>query len=77
MTTSTNDPGGWSRRSFLTSTMASTMTATLLDRARGDVAAEQAAVANTNTPVSVKLRINGRDHRLALDSRTTLLDTLR
>jgi xanthine dehydrogenase YagT iron-sulfur-binding subunit len=28
-------------------------------------------------PVTVELRINGRDHTLALDPRTTLLDTLR
>jgi xanthine dehydrogenase YagT iron-sulfur-binding subunit len=53
------------------------MTATLLDHAHGDVAAAPVAVTDINTPLSVKLRINGRDHRLALDARTTLLDALR
>ena len=29
------------------------------------------------TPIPVSLRVNGRDHVLALDPRTTLLDALR
>jgi xanthine dehydrogenase YagT iron-sulfur-binding subunit len=53
------------------------MTVTLPDHARGEVAAERAAATDINTPLSVKLRINGRDYRLALDARTTLLDALR
>ena len=31
----------------------------------------------TQTALPLTLRVNGRDHRLALDSRTTLLDALR
>lgn len=73
MTTSPNRPGGWSRRSFLRTTAASTMTVTLLDRARGDVAPTGEAKADARMPVNVKLRINGRNHRLTLDGRTTLL----
>ncbi len=32
---------------------------------------------DTITPLSLTLRVNGRDHSLALDPRTTLLDALR
>jgi xanthine dehydrogenase YagT iron-sulfur-binding subunit len=52
------------------------MTVTLLDRARGDVAPTGEAKAD-RMPVNMKLRINGREHRLTLDGRTTLLDALR
>ena len=62
MTSSTKDTAGWSRRSFLASTVASTMTVTLLDRARGET------ISNAENPqdavLNVKLRVNGRDHRL-------------
>ena len=75
MTSSTNDTG-WSRRSFLTSTVASTMTMTLLDRARGEPV-PQAETPDSDALLNIKLRINSRDHRLALDGRTTLLDALR
>jgi len=77
MTSSTHDDAGWSRRSFLTSTVASTMTVTLLDRARGEPAPQAETPANSDALLNIKLRINGRDHRLALDDRTTLLDALR
>jgi xanthine dehydrogenase YagT iron-sulfur-binding subunit len=50
---------------------------TLLDRARGDVAPAGEVKADARMPVNMKLRINGRDHRLTLDGRTTLLDALR
>jgi len=53
------------------------MTVTLLDRARGDVAPAGEAKADARMPVNMKLRINGREHRLTLDGRTTLLDALR
>ncbi len=66
---------GLSRRGFLTATMASTMTATLLDKRRAEAA--PAAAADARAPLAVTLRVNGRDHRLALDVRTSLLDTLR
>jgi xanthine dehydrogenase YagT iron-sulfur-binding subunit len=53
------------------------MTVTLLDRARGDVAPTGEAKADARMPINMKLRINGREHRLTLDGRTTLLDALR
>jgi xanthine dehydrogenase YagT iron-sulfur-binding subunit len=34
-------------------------------------------VAPTPAPIDVLLRVNGREHRLSLDARTTLLDALR
>ena len=36
-----------------------------------------AGVASPLSPIDVALRVNGREHRLALDARTTLLDALR
>lgn len=77
MTSSTNGTAGWSRRSFLTSTVASTMTVTMLDRARGETLPEAKKSPDTANVLNVKLRINGRDHRVTLDGRTTLLDALR
>jgi len=78
MRLSANNPAGWSRRSFLTTSVASTMTVTLLDRARGDTApASGEAAADANSLLAIKLRINGRNQRLNVDARTTLLDALR
>jgi len=74
MTSSTNT--GWSRRNFLTTTAASTMSVTLLNRARGETSSTEKST-DPMAPLSLKLRINGREHRLTLDGRTTLLDALR
>ncbi len=68
---------GWSRRNFLTSTVASTMTITLLDRARADAPQKADLSKKTGDAQNVTLRINGHNHRLSLDVRTTLLDALR
>jgi xanthine dehydrogenase YagT iron-sulfur-binding subunit len=68
--------GGVSRRNFLTSTMASTMTFTLLDNARGKVGPAPTRVA-PRQPLTLTLNVNGQDRRLALDVRTSLLDALR
>ena len=46
-----------------------------LPAAMPEAAAQPAAT--PAAPISVTLRINGSEHRLALDSRTTLLDALR
>jgi xanthine dehydrogenase YagT iron-sulfur-binding subunit len=67
---------GWSRRNFLTTTVASTMTLTLLDRQRAE-SAPAPAKSDALTPMDVSLRVNGRERRLSLDGRTTLLDALR
>ena len=68
---------GWSRRNFLTTTMASTMTLTLLDRPHADAAPAQTEPAGFRQPVDLRLHVNGRDHDLTLDVRTSLLDALR
>ena len=68
---------GWNRRSFLATTVASTMTLTLLERSRAEAAGGDAAKSDMRSPMTVTLRVNGRDQRLALDVRTTLLDALR
>jgi xanthine dehydrogenase YagT iron-sulfur-binding subunit len=54
------------------------MTVTLLDRTRGDTAPSPGASAtDANSLLAIKLRINGRNQRLNVDARTTLLDALR
>src|SRR6266403_1536079 len=65
----------WSRRNFLATSMASTMTATLLDRS--PAAAAPSPAADPLDPTVTHLTINDRQYRLALDVRTTLLDALR
>ena len=57
--------------------MASTMTVTLLDRARAESPLAPSAQPDARTRPTVRLHVNGRDHELALDVRTTLLDALR
>ncbi|HEU5018436.1 MAG TPA: (2Fe-2S)-binding protein [Pseudolabrys sp.] len=49
---------------------------TVLDRGHPD-AAQAARSTDTRDPVTFTLRVNGRDHQLALDVRTALLDALR
>jgi xanthine dehydrogenase YagT iron-sulfur-binding subunit len=73
---STREASGFNRRNFLTTTMASTMTFTLLDKARGETAPELTRVA-PRQPLALTLTVNGQDRRLALDVRTSLLDALR
>ncbi len=66
---------GFSRRNFLTTTLATTVTATLLEQTRADAAPTPAA--DLNAPAGTTLKINGREQRVVLDTRTTLLDALR
>jgi xanthine dehydrogenase YagT iron-sulfur-binding subunit len=73
---STNETrGGFSRRNFIRTGLATTASASLLDQTR--VEAEPTRVADLGAPASMTLKINGREHRLILDVRTTLLDALR
>ena len=67
---------GWSRRNFLTTSVVSTMSLSLLERADAQTPAAPAK-ADPDAPVTVHLRINGREHRVPLDARTSLLDALR
>src|SRR5690606_2572735 len=67
---------GLNRRSFLSTTMGVTMSATLLEPAR----AKPATAPGTSNPRELHrqtLQVNGKLHHLALDIRTTLLDALR
>jgi len=54
--------------------MAVTMTVTLLDKARGETAP---ARVSPRQPRPLSLVVNGQQRRLALDTRTSLLDALR
>jgi len=65
---------GVSRRNFLASSMASTMTLTLVEKAAAQASAPRV---EPRKPVTLALTINGQKHRLALDARTSLLDALR
>ena len=66
-----------SRRNFLMVT-ASTAAVPALGRAASAQATSQGVSASASSdPVSFVLEINKRQHRVALDARTTLLDTLR
>jgi xanthine dehydrogenase YagT iron-sulfur-binding subunit len=53
------------------------MTLTLLDTRHADAASRPARQGDARAPVTVTLRVNGREHQLALDLRTSLLDALR
>ena len=68
---------GWSRRNFLSTSLAtsvaSTMSTSLLDRP----AVAASAPADLRDPHTTHMIINGRKYRMALDVRTTLLDALR
>jgi xanthine dehydrogenase YagT iron-sulfur-binding subunit len=72
--------GRFNRRSFLTTTAVSTMSVALFDKTRAHAAearADARASASSRTPMTLGLNVNGRDHELALDGRTSLLDALR
>src|SRR5437667_544694 len=67
-----------SRRTFLGAT-ASSAAVPLFARALAPepAAAQAARVSDPRDPIALTLSINGREHRVALDPRTTLLDALR
>jgi len=67
----------WSRRTFLATTAVTTASFTLLERERAADAASAASRRDPRAPMTLTLHVNGRDHPLALDARTTLLDALR
>jgi xanthine dehydrogenase YagT iron-sulfur-binding subunit len=70
-----HDPRRWSRRNFLATTAASTMSVGLLERPGARAAQPPVPASRGNYPVT--MQINGQRHELALDVRTTLLDALR
>jgi xanthine dehydrogenase YagT iron-sulfur-binding subunit len=68
--------GGLNRRNFLTAT-ATGAALPFAQKAMAQMPDANQATADPRQLVDVNLRINGRDHALKLDARTTLLDTLR
>jgi xanthine dehydrogenase YagT iron-sulfur-binding subunit len=66
---------GWSRRNFLTTTVVSTMSVSLLDRPAAEAAPQPSGPSGDSFQVTT--RVNGQRQRRALDVRTTLLDALR
>ena len=70
-------PAGLSRRNFLSTAASSTAVPLVTGLTVGSSADAQPRVADPRERVNVRLQINGYEHRLALDARTTLLDALR
>ena len=64
----------WNRRDFLTTTVVSTMSVSLLDRSKANAAV---ASPDPRRPVSVSMRVNNQPRQITVDVRTTLLDALR
>ena len=65
------------RRNFLLATV-STAAVPLVGRTQdADAAPAPQPTSNLRDPVNVELRINGHEHRMSLDRRTSLLDALR
>jgi xanthine dehydrogenase YagT iron-sulfur-binding subunit len=71
------DRPAWNRRNFLTTTMVSTMSVTLLDRGGAKANVSTTTVPDPRDAVQLTMRVNGDRHRLNVDVRTTLLDALR
>ncbi len=70
--------GPFSRRNFLMGVTATSAAAPALARSlRTEAAPSMPQAGSPRDPANVRMTINGREHRLALDVRTTVLDTLR
>jgi xanthine dehydrogenase YagT iron-sulfur-binding subunit len=68
-------PSGSSRREFLVAGVSTVAAPAFAQTLTATPAAAQAA--DPRAPLDLTLNINGRDRRVALDARTTLLDALR
>ena len=66
-----------SRRNFLMATASTTLAPTLGRVVSAEAAPSGANAGTSSDPVGFVLEINERQHRVALDARTTLLDALR
>jgi xanthine dehydrogenase YagT iron-sulfur-binding subunit len=71
------DRGGVSRRFILRGGATAAMAMPLIGELKAQDAVRSQGTSNPRDPVSMSLSINGRDHALNLDVRTTLLDALR
>jgi len=65
------------RRMLLRGGVSAAAVVSFLSRDARAESAEASRVLNPRDPVPMRLRVNGRDHDLSLDTRTTLLDALR
>ena len=65
------------RRTLLRGGVSAAAVVSFLSRDAKAESAEASKVLNPRDPVPMRLRVNGQDHDLNLDARTTLLDTLR
>jgi xanthine dehydrogenase YagT iron-sulfur-binding subunit len=70
-------PAPFDRRTFLTATLSSAAVPLVARAAQAERAEPRALARNPRDPVTVGLKVNGRNRSLALDARTTLLDALR
>jgi xanthine dehydrogenase YagT iron-sulfur-binding subunit len=78
MTSPSKDKPALSRRGFLSAAGASSVALPLVaEAATKPETGRSAAAADPRRPAQLNLRVNGVDHPLSLDVRTTLLDALR
>ena len=71
-----DEPQSVNRRHFLGASV-STAALPFVGKGIEEARAQPVTVANSDSPVSVALSVNGQAYRLGLDVRTTLLDALR
>src|SRR5690242_14091381 len=69
-------PSGFNRRAFMASVAGTAVAVPLTARAAG-TAPQPSAPSDPSLPVDMTLRVNGEDHLLSADARTTVLDALR
>jgi xanthine dehydrogenase YagT iron-sulfur-binding subunit len=72
-----NERPAQSRRSFLMATASTAAVPVIARTLSADAAPARARDLDPRNPISVALNINEREHRLSIDVRTTLLDSLR
>jgi xanthine dehydrogenase YagT iron-sulfur-binding subunit len=68
---------GQSRRNFLVATVSTAAAPVIARGMSAEAAPVPARETNPRPAVNLTLKINDREHRVAVDVRTTLLDTLR
>lgn len=75
-TTTLEPPGGFSRRDFLRGSGAAAAAATLHQQTTAALAQDKGAKVASG-PQTITLSINGKDHQVKVEPRTTLLEALR
>jgi xanthine dehydrogenase YagT iron-sulfur-binding subunit len=77
MFTNRPESGYPDRRRFLMASVSTAAAPVFARSVSAEAATPSSQQKSVRDPFDVTLKVNGRDHRLALDVRTTLLDTLR